>query len=199
MTSVCAPVATTATANAIVKTNAGGTISNSFIAPATFWWTPGLRLSTFTAFTQNGTRGWAILIPYSLTASTISYAVATADNTANLYDIGLYNASGTLVADIGATAGTTFAPTASPTYITLTFAQGVVTFPPGLYMFEETTNCPSACALLAATNATQNLQPFSTATPSSGNVTSNGALNNTIGLPVVTWNGNTPGPFIGLH
>ena len=45
-----------------------------------------------------------------LTTTQVTYNVQTADNTANNYDIGLYNTSGTLVAHIGSTAGTSFAP-----------------------------------------------------------------------------------------
>src|SRR5439155_1383582 len=44
-----------------------------------------------------------------LTTTQVTYNVQTADNTANNYDIGLYNSSGTLVAHLGSTAGTSFA------------------------------------------------------------------------------------------
>ena len=45
-----------------------------------------------------------------LATTQVTYNVQTADNTANNYDIGLYSSSGALLAHIGSTAGTTFAP-----------------------------------------------------------------------------------------
>lgn len=61
----------------------------------------------------NTTKCWIVNTSSSITTSKVSYNVATADNTADLYDIGFYSVSGTtgtLVGHIGATAGTTFAP-----------------------------------------------------------------------------------------
>lgn len=46
----------------------------------------------------------------SFTTTQLEYNVQTADNTADLYDLGIYNSSGTLLGHTGATAGTTISP-----------------------------------------------------------------------------------------
>lgn len=60
--------------------------------------------------TANATKCWLVILPYPVTTSNVLYNVNTADNTANLYDIGFYSNSGSLLGHIGATAGTTLAP-----------------------------------------------------------------------------------------
>lgn len=60
---------------------------------------------------QNATKLWGFVPLQTVTFTTIGYAiVTTADNTANLYDLGILDSSGNIVAHIGATAGTTFSP-----------------------------------------------------------------------------------------
>jgi hypothetical protein len=105
------------------------------------------------AFVQNKTTYFGFTLPVALYASHITYRVYTADNTANLYDIGIYSVSGTtatLVSDIGATAGTTFAPSLAVTDIALATP---VLLTPGTYIFAETTNCASACAVFYESGA----------------------------------------------
>lgn len=60
---------------------------------------------------QNATKLWGFVPAQNLTFSVIAYSiVTTADNTANLYDIGILDSAGNIVAHSGATAGTSFAP-----------------------------------------------------------------------------------------
>src|SRR5581483_2246921 len=53
---------------------------------------------------------WGVVLTYPLSTTQVTYEVGTADNTANTYDIGIYDGSGNLKAHIGPTPGTTFAP-----------------------------------------------------------------------------------------
>src|SRR5204863_2193558 len=62
-------------------------------------------------------------LPFQVTFTKISYRVATADNTGSLYDVGIYDTTGALLANIGATAGTTFCP-ANNTNQTASILQG---------------------------------------------------------------------------
>jgi len=100
---------------------------------------------------QNKVYGWPI--DNTITTTQVSYTITTADNTANLYDIGIYNATGTLVAHIGATAGTSFAPTGSNSQFTKSWTGGAATLTPGNYYLGFTTNCASACAALTSSSS----------------------------------------------
>ena len=75
----------------------------------------------------------------------VTYNVQTADNTANTYDIGLYSSAGTLLAHIGSTAGTTFAPSTGWKTLNWTAAS---TIKQGKYYLAITTSCTSSCAAL---------------------------------------------------
>ncbi|MGB6973964.1 MAG: glycosyl hydrolase family 28-related protein [Terracidiphilus sp.] len=103
-----------------------------------------------TGFTANTLNYYMFNLPYSMTIAHVEYRLTTADNTANNYDIGLYSVSGTtatLIADFGATAGTTFSSSTGIKALALT--QGSVSLTPGQYIFASTTNCASTCAVLA--------------------------------------------------
>jgi hypothetical protein len=53
---------------------------------------------------------WGLVNPFTLASTTkVLYGVGTADNSSNIYDLGIYNGSGTLVVHIGSMAGTAFA------------------------------------------------------------------------------------------
>jgi hypothetical protein len=93
-----------------------------------------------------------VVLSCPLTTSQVTYDVTAADNTANTYDIGIYNTSGTLVAHIGATAGTTFS--ASAGFKTLSWTGGPAYLLPGKYYLATTTSCTSGCATIAAGNST---------------------------------------------
>lgn len=84
-----------------------------------------------------------------LTTTQVTYDVSTIDNTANTYDIGLYNSAGALVAHVGTTAGTTFASATG--WKTLNWA-APATIKQGKYYLAITTNCTSSCAVLVGSS-----------------------------------------------
>lgn len=137
--------------------------------------------------TANLNKLWGFLLPYNVTTTEITYYVTTADNTANKYDIGIFNSSGNLVADIGPTPGTTFAP--SKSFQTLKWTQGSTALAAGRYYIGFTTTCTgSACAQLGASPTY-----VSFAVNTSAGSTAGGGLSSSITPPADVWNtGNQP-------
>jgi hypothetical protein len=128
----------------------------------------------------------AFTLPYQLTFSKIVYIVGSADDTSDLYDIGVYEGSpggtGTLVCDSGAMPGTTFAPTAN-TLETVSCEQSTpITIPAGRY-YEAITAATAKATLSASTT----LQAAHGATIT----TSGGALPGRITLPSDSWVNST--------
>ncbi len=113
----------------------------------------------------------------ALTTTQVVYNVQTADNTSNTYDIGLYNSSGALVAHLGATAGTSFAP--STGWKTVSWASSA-TIKQGKYYLAITTNCTTSCAVLIGSSTGVG---FTFAGGISESVTSGGTLPATITIP----------------
>jgi hypothetical protein len=135
---------------------------------------------------QNVTALFGFLLPYNVTSSKITYDVTTADNTANAYDIGLFNNAGKLIVDLGAAAGTTFAPAAG--FRTLSWTQGSTNLPPGRYYLGFTTNCSSSCAAIGAATTYVSFAVNTSAGASTG-----GALPSTMTPPADVWDtGNQP-------
>src|SRR5581483_4013392 len=94
---------------------------------------------------------WGVVNPGNLGSTTkVSYSVGTADNSSNLYDLGIYNASGALVVHIGPTPGTTFAPSTGGR--TLNWASAAA-LPAGKYYIAYTSSCTSSCATLSSPNS----------------------------------------------
>ena len=184
-----APVLSTLTAgqNVTITNNPGSvTIAASGPAPVSMFSTGGSQTGVSLSPTQNLTTLWGFLLPYGVTTSQITFDVTTADNSANTYDIGIFNNSGNLVLDLGATAGTTFAPSAA--FNTLTWTQGSTTLPAGRYYLGFTTNCVSSCAAIGGNGAF-----VSFAVNASGGASTGGALPATMTPPADAWNsGNQP-------
>jgi hypothetical protein len=135
---------------------------------------------------QNVTTLWGFLLPYPVTTTQVTYEVTTADNTANDYDIGIFNSSGGLVVDIGPTPGTNFA--ASIAFHTLPWSQGSTALEPGQYYLALTTNCSKSCAQIAAAPA-----DVSFAIDVSAGASTGGALPSSITPPAPAWGaGNQP-------
>jgi hypothetical protein len=110
------------------------------------WFTQPHASSTVSfSGTANKASVWGVALYCTLATTQITYDVATADNTANTYDLGIVNSSGTIVAHIGSTAGTSFA--ASTGWKTLSWA-AAATLPPGKYYLAITSSCISSCAVL---------------------------------------------------
>ena len=116
---------------------------------------PGYNSINQAAFptSANTAAVFGFIVPMTLTTSKVVYRVgSTADNTANTYEIGIYNGSGTLVAHFQA-AGTTFSPATGATK-TQNWAEGTVTLPPGKYYEAIVSSCTSACATFTTANGT---------------------------------------------
>lgn len=94
---------------------------------------------------------YGVLLTYAVTTTQVSYYVATADNTSNTYDIGIYQGTSgsadTLLAHAGSTAGSSFAP--STGWKTLSWT-GAATLQPGRYYLAITSSCVSSCAQLGS-------------------------------------------------
>ena len=183
-----APVLGTLTAGQNIKiaNNPGSITISATQSGLPFFMTGGGRTGGAQAATENVTALWGFLLPYAVTTTQITYEVITADNTANEYDIGIYNTSGKLLVGIGATKGTTFA--SSTGFRTLLWTQGSTGLAAGEYYLALTTNCASACAQIAA--ATGNV---SFAVDVSAGASTGGALPSTMTVPAQVWAmGNQP-------
>ncbi|MFZ0991554.1 MAG: hypothetical protein WAN29_06585, partial [Candidatus Sulfotelmatobacter sp.] len=177
-----APVLGTLTAGQNIKiaNNPGSITISATGSTFQFFVTGGARTGGSQAATENVTKLWGFLLPYAVTTTQITYEVMTADNTANDYDIGIYNASGNLLADIGATPGTTFS--ASDGFHTLLWTQGSIGLAAGEYYLALTTNCASACAQIAAAVGNVSFAVNVAAGASTG-----GALPATMTVPAQAW------------
>ncbi len=139
--------------------------------------TTGTAISFST--TANKAELWGVVLTFPLTTTQVTYDVSTADNSSNTYDIGVLNSSGSLVAHIGSTAGTTFAPSVGWKTLSWTAA---ATLQPGKYYLAITSSCISACAqVYGGTSAGFTFLGGSSGTAES--VTAGGTLNNGITIP----------------
>jgi len=186
-----APVLGTLTAGQNISiTNSPGSVTISAAGGGSptlpFFITGGERTGAFQPAALNITKLWGFLLPYSVTTTKITYDVTTADNTANNYDIGIYNSSGNLVVDIGPTPGTTFAP--SKLFRSLSWTQGSTALAAGRYYIGLTMNCSASCAQIAAVGSYVSFAINASAGASTG-----GALPSTVTPPADTWaQGNQP-------
>jgi hypothetical protein len=114
----------------------------------------------------------------NLTSTQVSYIVGIADNSADLYDLGIYDDSGTLVCHTGATAGTSIGPSTGNKTISWAASCSLVAF--NRYFLAITGNNP--IFKLGGTGTTMNL--FCGSQPTGGTTsTSGGTLNSSITLP----------------
>lgn len=188
-----APVPATLTAGPNVTiTNSPGAITISAAgggggAPTLpFFVTAGARNGAVQTATLNVNKLWGFLLPYNVTTTAVTYDVTTADNTANDYDIGIFNSAGALVVDIGPTPGTIFAPT--KVFHSVNWIQGATSLPAGKYYIGLTTNCKATCAAIAAVGSY-----ISFAINVSAGATAGGALSSMVTVPADTWGaGNQP-------
>jgi trimeric autotransporter adhesin len=188
-----APVLATLAAGSNVSiTNGPGSVTISAAggggggSPLQFFATGGQHTGAAQAATHNLNKVWGFLLPYNVTTTEVVYDVTTADNTANDYDIGIFDASGNLLVDIGPTAGTKFSPAKG--FRTLIWTQGSTSLTAGRYYLALTTNCSSSCAAVAASPAF-----VSFAIDLSAGASTGGALSSTITVPADLWgSGNQP-------
>ncbi len=106
----------------------------------------------------------------NVTSTQVTYVPIAADNTGNLYDIGIADTAGNLLTHIGATAGTTFAPSTTavtrPWLTTITLQANVE------YLLVRTTNCAASCATISSGGSS----PILRIANANGGATSNGVL-----------------------
>jgi hypothetical protein len=169
-------------------------------AGVSVWFSPSVGSSTLTGGTQNTTKVFAVYFPQAVTTVGFCYDVATADNTANVYDIGIYSATGTnfatgtLIVHTGPTAGTTLFPSTS---VKCQAWASSGTVPAGYGAIAITSSASSPAAefggtlnTLASAYAVQNV-----------GTTTSGTLNTSLTLPNITsssWT-NTYTPNFQLH
>jgi hypothetical protein len=139
----------------------------------------------------NATVLWPVQIDTALSVAKLYIPIVTADTTGgHLYDFGLYDASGNLVANLGATA---FGSTGYSNN-GVAFAQGTVSIPVGFYWFAWTGNAvglhiegnggqASPVTIQWVNNFTTGPYWFP---PASGGTTTGGALNSSITPPTIT-------------
>lgn len=177
-------------------TSAGGGSTLPYITPMAQ--NPAGGMGTLA---QNQIKIWPILVPAATTTlSKFFYAVQTADNTANSYDIGWYGPgclSGATNVPLfwhsGTTAGTSFAPSAAVREIAPTSAPSVTT--PGWYCMAYTSNAATPAAVLGGDSSTNYWLPFNWA--GAGSISGGGAtLPSTITAPATGW-GSISQVFVG--
>ena len=154
--------------------------------------TPNAASTVSFITTANKAATWGIVLSCNLSTTQVTYDVTTVDNTANTYDIGIMNSAGTVVAHIGATAGTTFAPALG--WRTLNWTASAV-LPPGKYYAAITTSCTTTCAALEGGNSGAG---FTYAGNISENVTTGGTLPATVTVPGDVYTVTTI-PTFSLH
>jgi hypothetical protein len=113
----------------------------------------------------------------NFTTTQFGYNVQTADNSADLYDLGIYNSSGTLLGHTGATAGTSIA--ASTGNKNIAWLSSFALTGGQLYFFAITGNA-STFKLGAAGSS---LSLYCGVTASAGGATSGGVLNSSLTPP----------------
>jgi hypothetical protein len=151
-------------------------------------WMPTPHYSTGITFSTATNKAvfTGVVLTFPKTTSKVTYLVSGADNTANVYDIGVYSGTSggtcTQVTHVGPTAGTAFAPTAS-TWKTLNWTGGSVTLQPGRYYMAYSTNCSTSCATMGGDSAGMTFAGSSVGGNSNVSVTSGGTLPASVTCP----------------
>lgn len=123
----------------------------------------------------NANRVWAYTNTVPVNGSTkFSYDVQTADNSADTYDMGIYNSAGTLLCHTGSTAGTTLFPSGGIKIGTWTASCNI---PAGQVYFAITAGTAGTAVPGGLSNSPSVSCGVATAT---GNVTSGGTLNSSV-------------------
>jgi len=160
----------------------------------TEWTNGGQKTSPGVSFSANATELYSFELSGSLSASKISYTPSAADvSSSDFYDIGIYNATGGLVCQLGATPGSKFAPNTNT--VTLSFTSACSLLGGARYYLGIT----ASSAIATLTSVGSMMMADSGFTPSSGSATTGGALNSSMTPPADGWNANATMPQIALH
>jgi hypothetical protein len=191
------------TASGLVTGNYGkaagpAAMSDSGVAAgpyAVFWAIPG-SVSTSTPIACSNTASkatvWGVSIPFPIRTSNVTYYVVSPDNSGNTYDLGLYNAAGSLVTHTGSLAGSSFAPTANH-YTTQAWTTANTVIQPGDYWLALACSATSGTATFGYaytwTNAPNTLESLATGGTLSNSITVPGAnsFSNASSLQVVIY------------
>ncbi|HEX6503428.1 MAG TPA: hypothetical protein VF011_09275 [Terriglobales bacterium] len=135
----------------------------------------------------NKAKLWGVVLSYPITTTQVIYSVTTADNTANNYDIGIYDAGGNLKVHTGTLPGTSFAPATGGT--TKTWAASA-TLLPGKYYLAVSTSCTSSCAQMSGDSGAG----LTFLNGASVSISTGGSLPSTLSIPSDTysWGALTP-------
>jgi hypothetical protein len=98
--------------------------------------------------TANKAAIYGVVLTFPLITTQVTYSVTTADPSANTYDIGIYDNSGSLRAHTGPVAGST----AMTSGVHTALWTAVVTLRPGRYYLAITSSCTAGCGQMAAMN-----------------------------------------------
>lgn len=159
-------------------------LANPSLTTCTQWSPNSSPYSSGVGPTTNATKLYDLLTPgCNLSVTKITYSIFGTDNTANLYDIGFYDSTGTLITNchIGATPGTSFAPSSAA--ITRSFVGTCVI--PGNSRVDLAITGNASIATLYTVRTTLALNGLN---PTAGNTTSGGVLNNSVTPPADAWN-----------
>jgi len=165
------------------KANATGTVTDSGVTAGPYaipWFTTNTT-GTAISFSSTANRAelWGAVLTFPLSTTQVTYFVSTADNTSNTYDIGVLNGSGNVVAHIGNSTGSSFAPATGWRTLNWTAA---ATLQPGKYYLAITSSCTSSCAQIYG-GTTAGFGFLGGASGSSVSVTAGGTLNNGMTIP----------------
>jgi len=126
--------------------------TTAFVTSTCLWTTfptTGGTGNTLSSSTNKATL-WKVWLPAPCSTSAVTYDIGTADTAGASYDLGLYNASGTLIVHTGSTAASTFAPSTGVKDANWGPSQ---VLPAGIYYIALTCSATSGCATLAGSSS----------------------------------------------
>jgi Lower baseplate protein N-terminal domain len=174
------------------KASAAGAIVDSGVVagPYSTEWITSARAGTATVFDTTGTKIklWGITLTFPLNTSTLSYNVSGADSSSSVYDLGIYNGSGTLKAHTGAIVATT--SMVAGAHSVAWSGSTPITLQPGKYYLAIATNCTTSCATLSGDGSAAAVTFLSAGTVTTSGT--QGTLDTTITPPAdsYTWSGS---------
>jgi hypothetical protein len=165
--------------------------TTAFVTSTCMWTT--YPTTSGTGNTLSGTANkatlWKVWLPAPCSTAAVTYDIGTADNTSNTYDLGLYNAAGTLMVHTGSTLGTSFAASTGVKDANWT-ASAVL--PAGIYYIALSSSCTASCATLAGSTS----NAIARETNTTVSVTSGGTLSTPITPPADVSSGGAQIPAL---
>jgi len=186
---------------AAMGTNTTQVATTAFVQSAIV--VPGAWMTTMTAGNNgavvpsaaNKMMLWGVVLPYAITTTKVTYSVGVADNSANTYDLGVYDSTGTLRVHVGSTAGTTFAPSTGAK--TLNWVASA-TLQPGKYYIAFTSSCSASCTASLSSPSANGFVFYKAEASTPISITTGGSLPGSFTPPAdnPSWAAYTPALFI---